>query len=210
MKKAILGKKLGMTQVFTSEGLVVPVTVVEAGPCYVSQVKTVEKDGYSAVQLAFDKVRQSLKNKAELGLYKKAGLDPTRYLKEFRLEGAENMHVGDTVTCAVFTEGELVDVTGTSKGHGTSGGIKKWNFHRHRMTHGNGPNHRHIGSSGSNTGVAKVFKGKKQYGRWGNETVTMQNLKVIRVDAERNLILVKGAIPGAKGSLVCIKDAVKA
>lgn len=210
MKKAILGKKLGMTQVFTSEGLVVPVTVIEAGPCYVSQVKTAEKDGYSAVQLAFGDIRESLLNKADLGIFKKANLEPKKYVREFRLDNAEGYNVGDKVDCSVFEEGDVIDVTGTSKGHGTSGTIKKWNFQRHRMSHGNGPNHRHPGSIGANTFPAKVFKGKKMYGRWGNETVTMQNLKVIKVDLDRNLILVKGAVPGAKGSLVLIKDAVKA
>lgn len=210
MKKAILGKKLGMTQVFTNEGLVVPVTVIEAGPCYVAQVKTAEKDGYSAVQLAFGEIRQSLLNNAKLGLFKKTNIEPKKYVREFRLDNAESYNVGDKVECSVFEEGDVVDITGTSKGHGTSGTIKKWNFQRHRMSHGNGPNHRHPGSIGANTFPAKVFKGKKMYGRWGNETVTMQNLKVIKVDSDRNLILVKGAVPGAKGSLVLIKDAVKA
>ncbi len=210
MKKAILGKKLGMTQVFTNEGLVVPVTVIEAGPCYVAQVKTAEKDGYSAVQLAFGEIRQSLLNNAKLGLFKKTNIEPKKYVREFRLDNAESYNVGDKVECSVFEEGDVVDITGTSKGHGTSGTIKKWNFQRHRMSHGNGPNHRHPGSIGANTFPAKVFKGKKMYGRWGNETVTMQNLKVIKVDLDRNLILVKGAVPGAKGSLVLIKDAVKA
>ena len=210
MKKAILGKKLGMTQVFTNEGLVVPVTVIEAGPCYVAQVKTAEKDGYSAVQLAFGEIRQSLLNNAKLGLFKKTNIEPKKYVREFRLDNAESYNVGDKVECSVFEEGDVVDIIGTSKGHGTSGTIKKWNFQRHRMSHGNGPNHRHPGSIGANTFPAKVFKGKKMYGRWGNETVTMQNLKVIKVDLDRNLILVKGAVPGAKGSLVLIKDAVKA
>ena len=173
MKKAILGKKLGMTQVFTNEGLVVPVN-------------------------------------AKLGLFKKTNIEPKKYVREFRLDNAESYNVGDKVECSVFEEGDVVDITGTSKGHGTSGTIKKWNFQRHRMSHGNGPNHRHPGSIGANTFPAKVFKGKKMYGRWGNETVTMQNLKVIKVDLDRNLILVKGAVPGAKGSLVLIKDAVKA
>ena len=209
MKKAILGKKLGMTQIFDNNGLVVPVTVVEAGPCYVSQVKTKQNDGYSAVQMAFDNVREQLLNKPLLGQLKKAEVPAQRYLKEFKLDDAENYKLGDKITCDVFTEGEIVDVTGTSKGHGFSGTIAKWNFHRHRMTHGNGPVHRHVGSIGANTFPAKVFKGKKMAGRWGNERVTVQNLKVVKVDAERNLILVKGAIPGAKGSLVSVKSAAK-
>ena len=209
MKKAILGKKLGMTQIFDNNGLVVPVTVVEAGPCYVSQVKTQQNDGYSAVQMAFDNVREQLLNKPLLGQLKKAEIPAQRYLKEFKLDDAENFKLGDKITCDIFTEGEIVDVTGTSKGHGFSGTIAKWNFHRHRMTHGNGPVHRHVGSIGANTFPAKVFKGKKMAGRWGNERVTVQNLKVVKVDAERNLILVKGAIPGAKGSLVSVKSAAK-
>lgn len=209
MKKAILGKKLGMTQIFDNNGLVVPVTAIEAGPCFVSQVKTMQNDGYTAVQLAFDGVREQLINKPMLGQLKKAEVSAMRYLKEFKLDDAENYKLGDKITCDVFAEGDVVDVTGTSKGHGFSGTIAKWNFHRHRMTHGNGPVHRHVGSIGANTFPAKVFKGKKMAGRWGNEKVTVQNLKVVKVDAERNLILVKGAIPGAKGSLVSVKSAVK-
>ena len=209
MKKAILGKKLGMTQIFDNNGLVVPVTVVEAGPCYVSQVKTISNDGYDAVQLAFGEVRDGLINKPVLGQLKKADVTDKKYLKEFKLANAENYKLGDKITCEVFVEGDIVDVTGTSKGHGFSGTIAKWNFHRHRMTHGNGPVHRHVGSIGANTFPAKVFKGKKMAGRWGNERVTVQNLKVVKVDAERNLLLVKGAIPGAKGSLVSVKSAVK-
>ncbi len=209
MKKAILGKKLGMTQIFDNNGLVVPVTAIEAGPCFVSQIKTMQNDGYKAVQLAFDGVRENLINKPMLGQLKKAEIPAMRYLKEFKLDDAENYKLGDKITCEVFAEGDVVDVTGTSKGHGFSGTIAKWNFHRHRMTHGNGPVHRHVGSIGANTFPAKVFKGKKMAGRWGNEKVTVQNLKVVKVDAERNLILVKGAIPGSKGSLVSIKSAVK-
>ena len=209
MKKAILGKKLGMTQIFDNNGLVVPVTAIEAGPCFVSQVKAMQNDGYQAVQLAFDNVREQLINKPMLGQFKKAELSSMRYLREFKLDDAENYKLGDKITCDVFAEGDIVDVTGTSKGHGFSGTIAKWNFHRHRMTHGNGPVHRHVGSIGANTFPAKVFKGKKMAGRWGNEKVTVQNLKVVKVDAERNLILVKGAIPGSKGSLVSVKSAVK-
>ena len=209
MKKAILGKKLGMTQIFDNNGLVVPVTVVEAGPCYVSQVKTVENDGYSAVQLAFGDVRESLINKPMLGALKKAEITAKKYLKEFKLDNAQEYKLGDKIACDIFAEGDMVDVSGTSKGHGFSGTIAKWNFHRHRMTHGNGPVHRHVGSIGANTFPAKVFKGKKMAGRWGNEKVTVQNLKVVKVDADRNILLIKGAIPGAKGSLVSVKSAVK-
>ena len=209
MKKAILGKKLGMTQIFDNNGLVVPVTVVEAGPCFVSQIKTVENDGYSAVQLAFEDVRESLINKPMLGALKKAEISAKKYLKEFKLDNASEYKLGDKIACDIFAEGDIVDVVGTSKGHGTSGTIAKWNFHRQKMSHGGGPIHRHVGSIGANTFPAKVFKGKKMAGRWGNEKVTVQNLKVVKVDAERNLLLIKGAIPGAKGSLVSVKSAVK-
>ena len=209
MKKAILGKKLGMTQIFDNNGLVVPVTVVEAGPCFVSQVKTVDNDGYSAVQLAFGDVRENLINKPLMGTLKKAEVSAKKYLKEFKLDNASEYKLGDKITCEVFAEGDYVDVTGTSKGHGFSGTIAKWNFHRHRMSHGNGPVHSHVGSIGANTFPAKVFKGKKMAGRWGNEKVTVQNLKVVKIDAERNVMLIKGAIPGAKGSLVSVKSAVK-
>ena len=209
MKKAILGKKLGMTQIFDNNGLVVPVTVVQAGPCYVSQVKTVSNDGYSAVQLAYGDVREKLLNKPMLGMLKKAEISAKKYVKEFKLENADSYKIGDKIACDVFAEGDIVDVTGTSKGHGFSGTIAKWNFHRHRMTHGNGPVHRHVGSIGANTFPAKVFKGKKMAGRWGNEKVTVQNLKVVKVDTDRNILLIKGAIPGAKGSLVSVKSAVK-
>ena len=209
MKKAILGKKLGMTQIFDNNGLVVPVTVVEAGPCYVSQIKTVENDGYSAVQLAFGDVRESLINKPMLGALKKAEISAKKYLKEFKLDNANEYKLGDKIVCDIFTEGDIVDVVGTSKGHGTSGTIAKWNFHRQKMSHGGGPIHRHVGSIGANTFPAKVFKGKKMAGRWGNEKVTVQNLRVVKVDADRNILLIKGAIPGAKGSLVSVKSAVK-
>lgn len=208
MKKAILGKKLGMTQIFSENGLVVPVTVVEAGPCYVTQVKTKDNDGYDAVQVAYGDTRENLVNRPRLGQFKKAEVAPKKYLKEFKLEGEYKL--GDTIKCDVFAEGDLVDVSGRTKGHGYSGTIKRWNFHRHRMTHGNGPVHRHVGSIGANTYPGKVFKGKKMSGRYGNEAVTIQNLKVVKVDIDRNILLIKGAIPGPKGSLVAIKEAVKA
>lgn len=198
-----------MTQIFDNNGLVVPVTVVEAGPCFVSQVKTVENDGYSAVQLAYGDVRENLLSKPMLGQLKKAEISAKKFLKEFKLDNASELKLGDKITCEVFAEGDYVDVTGTSKGHGYSGTIAKYNFHRHRMSHGNGPVHRHVGSIGANTFPAKVFKGKKMAGRWGNEKVTVQNLKVVKVDAERNVLLIKGAIPGTKGSLVSVKSAVK-
>ena len=208
MKKALLGKKIGMTQIFSEKGLVIPVTVIEAGPCYVTQVKTTETDGYNAVQLAYSDIREKLVNQPMLGQFKKAKVTPKRFLKEFKLEGEYKL--GQAIRCDVFAEGELVDVTGKTKGHGYSGVIKKWNFRRLRMSHGNGPVHRHPGSIGSNTYPGKVFKGKKMSGRYGNDRVTIQNLQVVKVDLDRNILLVKGAIPGAKGSLVSIKEAVRA
>lgn len=208
MKKALLGKKLGMTQIFSEKGLVIPVTVIEAGPCYVTQVKTQNVDGYNAVQLAYSDIREKLVNKPALGQFKKANVSPKRFLKEFKLDG--EYQLGQEIKCDVFNEGDIVDVTGKTKGHGYTGVIKKWNFGRMRMSHGNGPVHRHSGSIGSNTYPGKVFKGKKMSGRYGNEQVTIQNLQVVKVDLERNILLVKGAIPGAKGSLVSIKEAVKA
>lgn len=210
MKKAILGKKLGMTQIFSANGLVVPVTVVEAGPCYVTQVKSKEKDGYKAVQVAFDEKRENLVSKPDMGKFKKAEITPKRYVKEFTFDNAEEYQLGAKIDCSIFSEGDLVDVVGTSKGHGWSGLIKKWNFNRMRMTHGNGPVHRHAGGTGANTYPGKVFKGHKMSGRWGNERVTIQNLTVVKVDTERNILLIKGAVPGAKGSLLTIKEAVKA
>ncbi len=210
MKKAILGKKLGMTQIFSANGLVVPVTVVEAGPCYVTQVKSMEKDGYKAVQVAFDEKRENLVNKPEMGKFKKAEITPKRYVKEFTLDNAEEYQLGAKIDCSIFSEGDLVDVVGTSKGHGWTGLIKKWNFNRMRMTHGNGPVHRHAGGMGANTYPGKVFKGHKMSGRWGNERVTIQNLTIVKVDPERNILLIKGAVPGTKGSLLTIKEAVKA
>ena len=210
MKKAILGKKLGMTQIFDANGLVIPVTVVEAGPCFVTQVKTMENDGYSAVQVGFEDIKENLVNKPLMGQFKKAEVSAKRYVKEFKLDNAEEYKKGDKITCDIFTQGELVDVTGTSKGHGYTGAMKRWNFGGMRATHGTGPIHRHLGSIGSNTFPGKVFKGKKMAGNWGHETVTVQNLKIVKVDADRNVILVKGAIPGPKGSLVSVKSAVKA
>lgn len=210
MKKAILGKKLGMTQIFTNEGLVVPVTVIEAGPCYITQVKTIENDGYKAVQMAYGSTKEKLINKPILGQLKKAEVEPLKYFREFKFENAEDYKLGTKVTCDLFTEGDLVDVTGTSKGHGYTGTIKRWNFHRHRMTHGNGPVHRHVGSIGANTFPGKVVKGKKMAGRYGCDKTTILNLQIMRVDADRNLLLVKGAIPGPKGSVVSVRENVKA
>ncbi len=209
MKKAIIGKKLGMTQVFTDKGTVIPVTVIEAGPCVVTQKKTVEKDGYSAVQIAFGDIKQNRLNKPMQGIFKKAGVEPKRYLKEFKFDNADEYEVGATITCNIFTPGEKVDVTGVSKGHGFSGVIKRFGAARIRMSHGAGPCHRFTGSLGASATPARVLKGKKMPGRYGNYVTTIQNLDVVKVDDVRNIILVKGAIPGAKGAIVYLKNAVK-
>lgn len=210
MKKAILGKKLGMTQVFDVDGNVTPVTVIEAGPCVVVQKKTVEKDGYNAVVVAFGKVKEQRKNKAELGLFKKANVEARKYLKEYQLDNFNELNVGDEIKCSVFQEGDLVDVTGTTKGHGFSGMIKRWNGRRLRMSHGTGPVHREVGGLSANSTPSRVFKNRKMPGQYGNDQVTKQNLKVVKIDEERNLILVKGSVPGYKDSLVSIQNAKKA
>lgn len=204
---AILGKKVGMSQIFTNTGLVIPVTVVEAGPCYVSQKKTVEKDGYNAVQLAFVDVKASRITKPELGHLKKANITPKKYLKEFDING-EGLEVGAEIKCDVFKAGDIVDVTGTTKGRGFTGTIQRWNHSRGPMSHGSGY-HRGVGSMGSSADPSHVFKNKKMAGQYGNERVTIQNLEIAKVDAERNLLLIKGAIPGANGNLVFVKSAVK-
>ncbi len=210
MKKAILGKKLGMTQIFSNDGLVVPVTVVEAGPCFVTQIKNAEKDGYNAVQIAFEEKREKLVNKPELGVFKKADITPKRYLKEFKFDDVDTFKLGQKIDCSMFDEGDLVDVTGMTKGRGFTGTVKRWNFHMPRATHGTGPIRRHPGSIGSNTFPGRVFKGKHMSGRYGNEQVTILNLKVVKVDSERNVLLIKGAIPGNRGQLLTIREAVKA
>lgn len=209
MDKAILGKKIGMSQIFTTSGQVVPVTVVEAGPCQVSQIKTVEKDGYSSVQLAFVDTRESKLTKAEAGHLKKANVSPKKYLKEFKIP-TEGLALGNEIKCDVFKEGDKVDVSGYTKGRGFTGVIKRWNFHRLKMTHGTGPVHREPGSLSANSDPSRVFKNRKLPGQYGNEKVTIQNLEIAKVDTERNLLLIKGAIPGAKGSVVTICSAVKA
>ena len=209
MKNALLGKKIGMSQIFTANGQVVPVTVVEAGPCMVSQIKTADKDGYEAVQLAFCDTKESRLTKAEAGHLKKANVAPKKYLKEFKIS-AEGLTLGSEIKCDVFKAGDLVDVSGTSKGHGFSGVIKRWNAHRLPMTHGAGPVHREPGSMAANSDPSRVFKNKKLPGQYGNEKVTIQNLEIAKVDVTRNLLLIKGAIPGAKGSVVTISSAVKA
>lgn len=210
MKKGLIGKKIGMTQIFDEAGNVIPVTVVEAGPCTVTQIKTVENDGYQAVQVGFGDVKVSRVNKPMKGHFDKADVAPKKTLKEFRLESIDGIEVGNILKADTFELGEIVDVKGTSKGHGTAGAIKRWNFSRLRMTHGTGPNHRHAGSLGACSSPSRVFKGKKMAGHYGHETVTVQNLKIAKVDAENNLIAIKGAIPGPKGGIVVIADAVKA
>ena len=210
MNKAIIGKKLGMSQIFTADGTVIPVTVVEAGPCPVVQVKTLERDGYSAVKLGFDEVKENTLNKPQAGLFKKANVPAQKVLKEFRLENAENMKVGDVVTCETFAEGDKIDVSGVSKGHGFTGVIKRWNNHRLKETHGVGPVHREVGSMGANSSPSRVFKGKHVAGQYGHENVTVLNLEVVKVDKERNVILVKGAVPGPVKGIVTLRNSVKA
>lgn len=210
MKKGLIGKKIGMTQIFDEAGNVVPVTVVEAGPCTVTQIKTMENDGYEAIQVGFGDVKVSRVNKPMKGHFDKADVAPKKTLKEFRLDSIDGIEVGNILKADTFEVGEVVDVKGTSKCHGTAGAIKRWNFSRLRMTHGTGPNHRHAGSLGACSSPSRVFKGKKMAGHYGHETVTVQNLKIAKVDAENNLIAIKGAIPGPKGGIVVIADAVKA
>ena len=210
MKKGIIGKKLGMTQIFNEDGTVVPVTVIEAGPCPVTQKKTEETDGYEAVQLAFEDIREKLVSKPAAGHFKKAGVAPKRHLKEFRLEDISGINVGDVIAADTFASGDKVDITGITKGHGFSGVIKRWNAHRLRMTHGVGPVHRQAGSMGANSTPSRIYKNKKMAGQYGHEQVTVLNLEVVKVDAEKNLIAVKGAVPGARGGIVFIRDSVKA
>lgn len=209
MKNAILGKKIGMSQIFTAEGVVIPVTVVEAGPCLVSQIKTKEKDGYEAVQLAFSDTKANRLTKPELGHLKKANIEPKKYLKEFKIS-ADGLQLGSEIKCDVFKVGDIVDVSGYTKGRGFSGVIKRWNAHGLDASHGIGPVHRSPGSLSANSDPSRVFKNRKLPGQYGNEKVTIQNLEIAKVDVDRNLLLVKGAIPGAKGSVVTISSAVKA
>ena len=209
MKKAIIGKKLGMTQLFDANGNVVPVTVIEAGPCVVAQKKTAENDGYDAVQLGFMDVKEKHMTKAEIGHFAKAGVAAKKHLKEFRLDDCSAYNVGDVVTADTFAAGEKVDVTGMTKGRGYTGAIKRWNLHMLGKTHGIGPIHRQSGSMGV-IDPARIFKNKKMAGQYGNEQVTVQNLKIVKIDAEKNLIAIKGAIPGAKDGIVFIRDSIKA
>ena len=209
MQKGIIGKKIGMTQIFDANGKVVPVTVVEAGPCPVTQKKTLENDGYESVQLGFQDVKVERLTKPLKGHFAKADVAPKKVLKEFRLSDISSVNVGDVIKADIFAVGDSVDVTGTSKGKGTAGAIKRWNFSRLKETHGTGPVARHAGSLGACSDPSRVYKGKKLAGHLGNEKVTVQNLSIVKIDAENNLIAIKGAIPGPKGSFVVIKDTCK-
>lgn len=209
MKKAILTTKVGMTQIFNEDGVLTPVTVLQAGPCVVTQVKTVENDGYSAVQVGFGDIREKLVNKPKKGHFAKAEVAPKRFLKEFRLEDAESYKVGQEIKADVFAAGDKIDATAKSKGKGYQGAIKRHGQSRGPMTHGS-KYHRHAGSNGSATTPGRVFKGKKMAGHMGAVRVTVQNLEVVRVDVDKNLILVKGAVPGPKKSLVMLKESTKA
>ena len=212
MKKAIVGKKIGMTQVFTDDGRLVPVTVVEAGPCKVVQKKTTESDGYDAVQVGFDTYAENrakkLVNKPMTGHFKKAGVEPTRYLREFRLDNVAELEVGSDLTVTQFEAGEKIDVSGVSKGHGFTGVIQRWNQHTGPMAHGS-KYHRGVGSLSANSDPSRVFKNKKMAGQYGGERVTVQNLEIVKVDAERNLLLIKGAVPGPNGGTLIVREAVK-
>ncbi len=210
MQKAIVGKKLGMTQLFDANGNVVPVTVIEAGPCAISQKKTVENDGYEAIQVGFGDLKASKVNKPMKGHFSKGDVAPKKVLREFRFDDCSAYNVGDIIKADVFAEGDKVDVRGTSKGKGYAGVIKRWNFARLKESHGTGPVHRHGGSLGASSTPSRVMKGKKMAGHLGNERVTVQNLEVVKIDVENNIIAVKGAVPGPKGAIVVVFDSVKA
>ena len=209
MKKGLIGKKIGMTQIFDENGNVIPVTLIEAGPCVVAQKKTGENDGYQAIQLGFMEMKAKHVTKPRAGHFAKNGISAKKHLKEFRLDDCAQYNVGDVITVDTFAAGEKVDVTGMTKGHGYCGVVKRWNHHKLRMTHGVGPVHRQPGSMGS-IDPARIFKNHKMAGQSGNERVTVQNLKVVKIDSERNILAVKGAIPGAKGGIVFVRDSVKA
>ncbi|MGN1078368.1 MAG: 50S ribosomal protein L3 [Candidatus Gallimonas sp.] len=209
MIKAIIARKVGMTQIFAEDGKVIPVTVVEAGPCSVVQVKTAESDGYSALKLGFGEAKEKALNKPDLGQYKKAGVKPCEVLKEVRADDVSAYKVGDQIKADIFAAGDKVDVKGVTKGHGYTGVIKRWNQHRLKETHGVGPVHREPGSMGANSSPSRVFKHKNLAGQYGVENVTVQNLEIARVDASRGAILIKGAIPGNKGGIVVITESVK-
>ena len=207
--KAIIGKKVGMSQIFDENGKVIPVTVIEAGPCVVVQKKTAEKEGYAAVQLGYEDIPERKLTKPEMGHLNKAGVAPKKYLREFDLENAAELNVGDIIKADTFKEGDFVDVTGTSKGHGYEGVVKRCGYAIQRKSHGGGPVHRHVGSRGSGTDPSRIYKGTGGPGQMGGETVTIQNLEVVKVDPELNMLVVRGAIPGPKFSLVTVKNTVK-
>ena len=208
MTKGILGKKIGMTQIFAQDGTVVPVTVVQAGPCNVVQAKTQEKDGYEAVKVGFGDIKEQNVNKPDKGQFVKANVPVARFMREFRFDNALDYKAGDVINCDIFAEGDKVDVTAKSKGHGFSGVIQRWNQHTGPMSHGSG-SHRVVGSMGASSSPSHVFKNKHMPGQWGNEQVTIQNLEIVRVDTERGVLLIKGAVPGAAGALLTIKQSVK-
>jgi len=210
MKKGIIGKKLGMTQIFTENGEVIPVTVIEAGLCVVAQKKTLDNDGYEAIQLGYRDIPERKLTNPLKGHFEKGHIVPKRHLKEFRVENTASYNVGDTIGADVFAAGERVDVTGYTKGRGYAGVVKRWGSHKMRMSHGGGPVHRQIGSMGANSSPSRVFKNKKMPGQYGHEVVTVLNLDVIKVDAEKNLIAVKGAVPGPRGGILFLRDTVKA
>lgn len=209
MNKAIIGEKLGITRIFTEDGCMIPVTVIKAGPCVVSCKKTIEKDGYSAVQLGYGKVKEGSVRKPQEVFFEKSGIKPVKFLREFKLSDCESLNVGDFIKVDVFSVGEYVDVTGISKGKGWSGVIKRWNFRRLRESHGTGPVSRHGGSIGQCSDPSRVYKGLRSAGHLGHERVTVQNLKVVKIVENENLIAIKGSVPGPKGSIVYIKDTVK-
>ena len=209
MKKAIIGKKLGMTQVFTPDGLVIPVTVVEAGPCPVVQIKNDEKDGYNAVVVAFQKQKAQRVNKPRAGAFKKAGVETYQMVKELKFDDCSSYALGQEIKADIFNEGDKVDVCGTTRGRGFTGVIQRWNQHRLKMTHGTGPVHREVGSMSANSTPSRVFKNKHMPGHYGVERVTIQNLEIVKVDNDRNILLVKGCIPGPKGSILTIKESKK-
>lgn len=208
MNKAILGKKLGMSQIFTAAGIVIPVTVIEAGPCPIVQIKTTEKDGYSAIQVGFGAKKEQNVVKPIKGHYHASEVAPKRYLREFRTEEGDKFELGQEIKCDTFVEGDKVDVVGTTKGRGFTGTIQRWNTHRGPMAHGSGY-HRGVGSLSANSDPSRVFKNKKMPGHYGNEQVTVKNLEVVRIDKARNLLFIKGGIPGAKDSLVTVKQTLK-
>ena len=210
MKKAIIGKKLGMTQIFTTDGLVVPVTVVEAGPCTVVQKKTEEKEGYNCVVVAFGELKENRLKKAQLGVYKKANVPAHRILRELKLDNAREFEIGKDITCDIFEENDKVDVTGLTRGRGFTGVIQRWNQHRLKMTHGVSLVHREVGSMSANSTPSRVFKNKHMPGQYGHEQVTIQNLEIVKVDTARNILLIKGCLPGPRGTIVTIKESVKA